>query len=163
MEHVVANPAGDPVTFLHAAHAVMTKMISFDVPEQTIAKLSEMEEVAGPFPTDTALDDTREQRGERGHGKEETEGHGHEKQRQDILQLATDVPSVKGAFMVLPVKRVEPLVKKAPNHALAWRNMAVEEVAMNKVFAQSPDRDAPQIKHDPDQRVLAAQQDYRHD
>jgi len=36
--------------------------------------------------------------------------------------------------MVFPMKRVEPLMEKAANQALAWRKAAVKDVTMKEVF-----------------------------
>jgi hypothetical protein len=87
------------------------------------------------------------------HGKQETEWSGHEKERQEIPQLTAEVPSLEGSFMVLlPVKSVEPPVKKA----------AVVDVAMKKKFDQAPNWDARQIKHDPEQRMPAPRHEWHH-
>jgi hypothetical protein len=59
--------------------------------------------------------------------------------------------------MVFPMKRVEPLVKKTANQALARRKAAVEDVTMEEIFHEAPHRDARQIKNHPDPWVPAAQ------
>src|ERR1700746_105781 len=66
-------------------------------------------------------------------------------------------------MVLLPVKRVERLVKKAAKETFAHRKAAGEYRAMKKVFDQGPGWDARQIKHDPEQRVPAVQQQERHD
>ena len=120
----------------------MIQMVALEMPEEAIAKLSEMQEIMCPLLTDIALNDTRKQGGQGVYGKQETQRCGHEKERQDILQLAADVPAVKGSLMVFPMKRVEPLVKKATNQALAWGKAAVEDVTMKEIFHQGPNRNA---------------------
>jgi len=120
----------------------MIQMVALEIPEEAIAKLSEMQEIVCPLLPDIALNDTRKQGGQGVYGKKETEGRGHEKERQDILQLAADMPTVKRPLMVFPMKRVEPLVKKASNQALAWRKAAVEDVTMKEIFHQTPHRNA---------------------
>jgi hypothetical protein len=142
MEYKVPNPAGDPVTLFHPARAVMIQMISLEMPEVAIARLSEMQEVVEPFFADIALHDTRKQGGQSIYGEQETQGRGHGKERQDIPQLTTDVPAVKRSLMVFPMKRVESLVKKAANQAFAGRKAAVEDVTMKEIFHQAPHRDA---------------------
>jgi hypothetical protein len=134
MEYDVPDPAGDSVTLFHPARAVVVQVISLEMPEEAIVRLSEMQEVVGPLFSDVALHDTRKQGWEGVHGKQKTARRGHQKERQDILQLAADVPAVKRSLMVFPVKRVEPLVKKSANDALARRKAAVEYVTMKQIF-----------------------------
>jgi hypothetical protein len=59
MEYKVPNPAGDPVAPFHPARAVMIQMISLEMPEVAIARLSEMQEIVEPLFADIALHDTR--------------------------------------------------------------------------------------------------------
>ncbi len=63
----------------------MIQMVALEMPEEAIAKLSEMQEIVYPLLADVALNDTRKQGGQGINGKKETEGRGHEKERQDIL------------------------------------------------------------------------------
>src|SRR5713226_408646 len=141
----------------------MVQVISLEMPEIAIAKLSEMHEIVEPLFADVALHDTRKQDGQCMRGEQETQGRGHCKERQDILQLTTDVPAVKRSLMVFPMKRVEPLMEKAANQAFAWRKAAVEDVTMKEIFHQTPHRDARQIETHPDPRVPAAQTKQSHD
>jgi hypothetical protein len=163
VEYKVPNPASDPITLFHPARAVVIQMVPLEMPEVAIAKLSEMQEIVDPLFTDVALHDTRKQGGQSIHGEQKAQGRGHGKERQDILQLTTNVPAVKRSFMMFPVKRVEPLVKKAANQALAWRKAAVQDVTMEEIFHQAPHRDSRQIKEHPDPRVPGAQAKERHD
>jgi hypothetical protein len=142
VEYEVPNPAGDAVAQFDTARAVMIEMIALEMPEVAITRLSEMQEIMEPLFADIALHDSGKQGGERVNGKEETERRGYSKERQNILQLATDVPAVKRSRMVFPMKRVEPLVKKAANQAFAGRKAAVEDVTMEEIFHQAPHRDA---------------------
>jgi hypothetical protein len=142
MEYKVPNPAGDPVTLFHPAGAVMIQMVPLEMPEVAIAKRSEMQEIVEPLFADIALHDTRKQGGQGIYGEQETQGRGHGKERQDILQLTTDMPAVKRSLMVFPMKWVEPLVKKAANQALTMRKAAVEDVTMKEIFHQAPHWDA---------------------
>src|SRR5215472_4199180 len=66
-------------------------------------------------------------------------------------------------MMLLPVKRVERLVKKPAKQTFASRKAGVGDVAMKKVFDQGPGWDGRQIKHGPEQRVPAVQQEEHHD
>jgi len=100
MEYKVPNPAGDPVAHFHSAGAVMIQMVLLEMAEVAITKFSEMQEIMEPLFTDIALDDSRKQGGQGIYGEQETQGRGHRKERQDILQLAADVPAVKGSLMV---------------------------------------------------------------
>ncbi len=61
----------------------MIQMVAFEMPEEAIAKLSEMQEIVYPLFADIALPDTRKEGGESADGKKETEGRGHEKEPQD--------------------------------------------------------------------------------
>src|SRR5260370_5028997 len=108
---------------------MMIQMVTLEMPEEAIAKLSVMQEIVCPLLADIALNDTRKQSGQGVNGKQETEGRGHEKKRQDIFQLTADVPAVKGSLMLFPLKRGEPLVYKTANEAFAWSKAAVEDVA----------------------------------
>jgi len=134
MEYDVPDPAGDPVTIFDAARAVVVQVISLEMPEEAIARLSEMQEIVGPLFSDITLHHTRKQSREGVHGKQETEWRGYEKEWQDIFELTTNMPAVKRSLMVFPVKRVEPLVKKSANDALARRKAAVEYVTMKEIF-----------------------------
>src|SRR2546429_4394227 len=140
MECKIPNPTGDPVTHFHSAGAVMIQMVPLEMAEVAIKKLSEMQEIVEPLFADIALHDSRKQCGQGVYGGQETQGHGHGKKRQDILQFTTDVPAVKRSLMVFPMKRVEPLVKKAANQAFAGRKAAVEDVTMKEIFHQAPHR-----------------------
>lgn len=93
----------------------MIQVISLKAAEEAVSGLSKMQEIVCPLFADVALYDTREQNWESVHGKQETEGCGHEKERKDVLQLTADVPAVKRSLMMFPMKRIEPLVKKAAN------------------------------------------------
>jgi hypothetical protein len=157
VEDSIPNPAADSIAQFYSAGAVMVQMISFQMPEEWNPGLSEMQEIMEPLFADITLHDTGEQGGQGIHRKQETEWCGHKEERQDILQLAADVPAVKGSLMVFPVKRVEPLMKKAANQALARRKAAVEDVTMEKIFHEAPHGEARQIKNHPDPWVPAAQ------
>jgi len=134
MEYEVPDPAGDSVTLFHPARAVVVQVISLEMSEEAIARLSEMQEIVGPLFSDITLHDTRKQGWEGVHGKQETERRGYEKERQYIFQLATNMQAVKRSLMVFPVKWVEPLVKKSANDALARRKAAVEYVTMKEIL-----------------------------
>jgi hypothetical protein len=84
----------------------MIQMVSLEMPEVAIPGLSEMKEIMEPLFADITLHDTREQARQSDHGKQETQGRGDPKERQDIFQLAADVPAVKRSLMVFPMKRV---------------------------------------------------------
>src|SRR5467141_1411466 len=156
MEYKVPNPAGDPVAHFHSTGAVMIQMVLLEMAEVAITKLSEVQEIMEPLFTDIALDDSRKQGGQGIYGEQETQGRGHRKERQDILQLTADVPAVKRTLMVFPMKRVKPLMKKAANQALTRRKAAVENITMKEILHQAPHRDARQIKSYSDPRVPAA-------
>lgn len=134
MKYEVPDPAGDSVALFHPARAVVVQVISLEMPEEAIARLSEMQEIVGPLFSDIALHDTREQSGQRVNRKEEAERRGYEKEGQDIFDFTTNMPAVKRSLMVFPMKRVKPLVKKSANDALARRKAAVEYVTMKQIF-----------------------------
>ena len=163
MEYKVPNPAGDPIALFHPAWAVMIQMVALELLEIAIAKLAEMQEIVNPLFADVALHDTRKQGGQSIHGEQEAQRRGHEKERQNILQLTTDVPAVKRSFMMFPMKGVESLVKKTANQAFAWGKAAVENVTMKEIFDQAPHRDSREIKAHADPRVPAAQAEQEHD
>jgi hypothetical protein len=156
VEESIPNPAADSIAQFYSAGAVVVQMISFQMPEERNPGLSEMQEIMKPLFADIALDDTGEQGGQGVHRKQETERCGHKEERQDILQLAADVPAVKGSFMVFPVKRVEALMKKTANQAFTGRKASMEDVTMEEIFHEAPHRDACQIRNHPDPRVRAA-------
>src|SRR3989440_4573544 len=113
MEYDVPDPAGDPVTIFYAARAVMVQVISLEMSEVAISKLSEVQEIVQPLFSNIALHNACKQSREGVHGKQETEWRGYEKDGQDIFELTANMPAVKRSLMVFPVKRVEPLVKKS--------------------------------------------------
>jgi hypothetical protein len=141
----------------------MVQMISLEMPEERNSGLSEMQKIMQPLFADIAFDDTCKEGRECVRGKEEAARRGHKKERQDILQFTADVPAVKRPFMVFPVKRVEPLMKKAANQALTGRKTAMEDVTMEEIFHETPHRDARQIKSYPNPGVPAAQDEQGHD
>src|SRR5260370_31300080 len=163
MEYKVPNPAGDPVTLFHPAGAVMIEMVSLEMPEVAIARPSEMQEIVEPLFADVTLHDTGEQAGQGIHGEQETQGRGDYKERQDILELTTDVPAVKKSLMVFPMKRVEPLMKKAANQAFAARKAAVEDKAMKEIFHDAPHPDPRQLTNSADPRLPTAHTKQSHD
>ena len=63
MEHAVPNPASDSVAVFRPARTMMAKVISLETPEEAIAKLSEMHEIAGPRFANTALHNPGEESG----------------------------------------------------------------------------------------------------
>lgn len=63
MEHAVQYPASDPVAVFHPALAMMVKVTSPEIPEEAIARLSEMQEIVRPCFTNKALHDAREEGG----------------------------------------------------------------------------------------------------
>src|SRR5260370_42392138 len=95
MEFKVPNPAGDPITQFHPTRAVVIQMVSLEMPEVAITRLSEMQEIVSPLFADIALHETRQQARQGVNGKQETQRRGDHKERQDILQLAADLPAVK--------------------------------------------------------------------
>ena len=134
MENKIPNPTGDPVTLFDSARAVMIQMIPAQMPQVGIARLSEMEVVVGPLFADVALHHTGKQSRRRIDREQEADRRGDEEERQDVLQFATDVPAVEGPLMMLPMKRIEPLVEKAANQAFAGRETAVQDITMKEVF-----------------------------
>jgi hypothetical protein len=163
VEDSIPNPAADSIAQFYSAGAVMVQMIPFQMPEERNPGLSEMQEIMEPLFADIALHDTGEQGGQGAHRKQETQRCGHKEERQDILQLAADVPAIKGSFMVFPVKRVEALMKKTANQAFPRRKTSMENVTVKEIFHEAPHRDACQIKSHPEQRVRAAQDEHGYD
>ena len=157
MEYDVPDPAGDPITIFYAARAVMVQVISLEMSEVAISKLSEVQEIVQPLFSNIALHNACKQSREGVHGKQETEWRGYEKEGQDIFELTANMPAVKRSLMVFPVKRVEPLVKKSANDALARRKAAVEDIAMKSVFDQSPHWNSRQVENHSDPWMRAAQ------
>jgi len=163
MENNIPKTAGDSVAHFYSTGTMMIQMISLEITEEGNPGLAEMQEIVEPLFPDIALNDTRKQGRESINRKEEAEGRGHCEERQDILQFTADVPAVKRPFMVLPMKRVKALMKKAANQALTWRKAPVEDVTMKEIFHEAPHGDACQIKSHPDPRMPAAQAKQSHD
>ena len=59
MEYEVPDAAGDSVTVFHPARAVVVQVISLEMPEEAIARLSKMQEIVGPLFSDITLHHTR--------------------------------------------------------------------------------------------------------
>jgi hypothetical protein len=113
---------------------VVVQVISLEMSEVAISKLSEVQEIVQPLFSNIALHHASKQSREGIHGKQKTEWRGYEKEGQDIFEFTTNMPAVKRSLMVFPMKRVEPLVKKSANDALARRKAAVKDVPMKEIF-----------------------------
>src|SRR5258708_19806861 len=98
-----------------------------------------MQGVVQPLFGDVALYDAGEQDG-RGANREEKTGRGGEKkQRQNIFQLAADVPSVEWPHVMIRVKRVKSLVQETPEQAFAGWETAVQTLPVADYFDEPPD------------------------
>src|ERR1700730_5664512 len=99
-----------------------------------------MQRIVEPLFADVALYDTSEYDGRGIDGKQEGDGRGNEKQRQNVLQLTTDVPSIEWPFVMFPVERIEPLMQKPADDASAWRKTAMQNIAVEEIFDERPGR-----------------------
>src|SRR5258708_6971605 len=100
LEYNIPNPAADSVAHFYSTGTMMIQMISLEITEERNPGLSEVQEIVEPLFPDIALYNTREQARQGVNRKQETQGRGHRKERQDIPQLTTDMPTVKRPFMV---------------------------------------------------------------
>lgn len=137
----------------------MIQMVPLETPEAGIARFSEVEEIVDPFLTDVALHHARKKAGHSVHGKQEAQWRPHGKNRQGINQRATDVQAVERLLVMLPMERIEALMEKAANHALARGKAAVKDVTVKEIFDQGPHENAREIKGQPDERMPAAYSD----
>src|SRR5260370_40921900 len=97
-----------------------------------------MQCVVQPLFGDIALHDAREQDW-RGVNRKEKTGRGCEKkQRQNIFQLAADVPSIEWPHVMIPVERVKPFVQETPDQTFAGWEAAVKDIPVKEVFDESP-------------------------
>src|SRR2546425_10523679 len=102
MEYDVPDRAGDPVTIFHAARAVMEQVISLEMSEVAISKLSEVQEIVQPLFSNITLHHACKQSRERVHEKQETEWRGYAKEGQDIFELTTTMQAATRSLMVFP-------------------------------------------------------------
>src|SRR5260370_39965953 len=99
MEYDVPDPAGDPVTIFYAARAVMVQVISLEMSEVAISKLSEVQEIVQPLFANIALHDACKQSSEGVHVKQETEWRGYVNKGQDNFYLSTIHTAVTQALL----------------------------------------------------------------
>src|SRR5260370_16903474 len=103
MEYDVPDPAGDPVTIFYAARAVMVQVISLEMSEVAISKLSEVQEIVQPLFSNITLHHARKQSREGVNGKQETEWRGYEKEGQDIFTFPTNIPAFNHLLIDFPL------------------------------------------------------------
>ena len=120
----------------------MVQVIFLDAPKERESGIREVQRVVQPFFADIALYNPGEQDGQRVNRKEEADRDGDEKQRQNVFQFTADVPAVEWPHVMIPVERVEPLMKKFPDDAIAGGEATVQDVAMEEVLDESPDHAA---------------------
>src|ERR1700730_5552955 len=98
-----------------------------------------MQRIVQPLFANVALHDTDEHDRHGIDGKQKADGRCHEKQRQNVLELTADVPSIEWPYTMNPMERIEPLMHKPPD-AFARRKTAVQNIALEEIFDKSPDR-----------------------
>src|ERR1700693_5413101 len=99
-----------------------------------------MQRIVQPLFADVAQYDAGKHDGQGIDGKQKADGRGHEKQRQNVLQLTADVTSIEGPLVMIPVERIKPLMQKPADHAFAWRKTAVQNIAVEEIFHERPCR-----------------------
>src|SRR5260370_25191958 len=99
-----------------------------------------MQRIVQPLFANVALYDPGEHDGRGIDGKQKTDGRCNHKQRQNVLHLTADVPSIEWVHVMIPMERIEPLMQKAPDDACAWRKTTMQDIAVEKIFDESPDR-----------------------
>src|ERR1700731_3781454 len=97
-----------------------------------------MQRVVQPFFGDIALYDAGEQDGRGVKRKEKTSRGGEKKQRQNIFQLAADVPSIEWPRGMIRVKRIQAFMQETPDQAFAGWEPAVKDIAVEEIFDESP-------------------------
>src|ERR1700724_1976522 len=99
-----------------------------------------MQRIVQPLFATVALHDTDEHDRHGIDRKQKADGRCHEKQRQNVLELTADVPSIEWPYMMIPMERIEPLMQKPPDDAFVWRTTAVQNIALEEIFDKCPDR-----------------------
>src|SRR5260370_32005336 len=99
-----------------------------------------MQRIVQPLFADVALYDTGEHDGRGIDGKQKADGRCNENQRQNVLQLPANVLSIEWPHVMIPVEGIKPLMEKPPDDAFAWRKTAVQNIAVEEIFDESPGR-----------------------
>jgi hypothetical protein len=140
IEHAVPEPSGDAKALVDPTGAVVVQVISLHPPEEGESGIRKMQRVVQPLFADVALYHTSQYDGRGIDGKQKADGSGNEKQRQNVLQFAADVTSIEWPLVMIPVEGIEPLMQKPADDAFAWRKTAMQHLAVEEVFDESPGR-----------------------
>src|SRR6266852_5513081 len=140
IEHAVPETGGDAVASVDPTGTVVVQVIFFHPPKEGEPGIRKVQRVVQPFFADVALYDIGEHNGRSIDWKQKADGRCNEKQRQNVLQLTADVPSIEWPHVMIPVERIEPLMQKPPDDAFAGRKTAVQNIAVEDIFDESPGR-----------------------
>src|SRR5262249_8776342 len=138
IKHAVAKTSGDAIALVHAAWTVMVQMIFLHAPKEGESRIGEVQRVVQPFFGHVALHHASEQDGHRVNRKEKTDGSGDKKQRENVFQFTADVPSVERPHVMIPMERIEALMEKFREDAIAGGETTVQDVAVEEVLDESP-------------------------
>jgi len=116
----------------------MVQMVFFQAAKERKSGIGEVQGIVQPFFDDIALYDAGEQYGRSVKWEHKAGGGGDKKQRENIRQSTADVPAIEGPRVMIPVKGIKPLVEETANDAGAWRETAMQNIAVEKVFDESP-------------------------
>src|SRR5258706_1747079 len=138
IEHAVPETSADAIALVDPTGAVVVQVIFLHPPKEGEPGIRKMQRIVKPLFADVALYDTGEYDGRCIDGKQKAGGRGNEKQRQNILQLTADVPSIEWPHVMIPMERIEPLVQKSADDASAWRKTAMQNIAVEEIFDERP-------------------------
>jgi hypothetical protein len=124
----------------------MVKVVALHSPEQGVPKVVEVSRVVDPLFRDVALYDSGEQHWRSINWEHKAQWCCCKEKRQEIPQSAADMRAIKGPLMMLPMERVQPCVRKAPDKSFPWSEPAVQDVTMKEILDECPNGKASQIK-----------------
>src|SRR5438876_5229552 len=119
-----------------AQRAVMVEVVALDVAEIGIAEIVKVAGMMDPLFERVTFDDARNQGRQRVNRRKKTERRHREKQRQQVFQLAIDMVAVERMLVVVPVERIEPLVREPADESRARAEMPVQDPAVENVFLE---------------------------
>jgi len=138
IEHAVPETSGDAVAFVDPTGTVVVQVVFLQAPKEGEPGIRKVQRVVQPFFADVALHNTCKHDGRGVNRKQKTDRGCDEKQRKYVPQFTADVPSIERPHMVIPVERIEPLMQEPPDDAFARRKAAVQDIAVETIFDESP-------------------------
>src|SRR6516165_7155262 len=87
-------------------------------------------------------------------GKEKANRGRHEKERQKVFQFSADVAAIEWPLMMIPVKRIQALVKELANQPFPRRKAAMQHISVKQVLHQGPREATDDVKRYGEPRMV---------